>query len=162
MKKTTKILSVMALCVVMLIMSVVPAFADTVYVENHDVIDCSNRYVDNDGAYIFTIKVPKGDDLLGVSLDILYSSTGSILSKGLKLAYESNGVYRLSENVTWLYSDSTSDYYSYKYTTRLGLPTWSAAGIKLYYDKGTQHYMATDTSNGSTVEGPGYFLRRNV
>lgn len=147
MKKVLKTLSLVALCIVVIIVAVVPAFADTVYVENHDVIHCTNYYVDG-ANYRFLVKIPKGASLVNVT--IKNTNFGSLINMAE------------SENVEFQYSDSTSDYYMYTYYIYPGSPkdTWYSYGIKLYYDNGNEHYMATNASYGSTTEGPGYILIR--
>lgn len=150
MKKVSKTLSLVALCAVMIIMSVLPAFASTdyTYIEDHSVVDCVHRFKNNDGTFTFTIKLPKGRDLIYTSLGITKNPDGDLIY--------STTILGSSSAMTYLYSDDTSDYYNLvlsKYTDE-------GVGIKLYhyyYDQNT-FYMATDTSNGSHTEGRGYWL----
>ena len=155
MKKATKIFSVVALCALMVILSITPAFADTVYVENHDVIDCSNRYVDNMYYYKFLIKVPNGTSLDCVTIRDIY---GGYINLGEMNLGEAHG----SSLLEFEYSNQDGDFYMFTFYLVSGLRPyyWEQYGIKLYYDNGNQHYMATNTANGSTTEGPGYILNR--
>ena len=157
MKRLSKTLSLTALCAVMIIMSVVSAFADTVYTENHSVIDCANRYIDG-SKYCFQIKVAKGTPLSAVTLKTVYGEYEIKLSDIPTTDYLYN-----YQRLEYQYSDSTMDCYMYIYDiSRYGAskPTWYQYGIKLFYDYNGEHYMATDTANGSTTEGPGYILSR--
>ncbi|MDE7390024.1 MAG: hypothetical protein K2M82_03690 [Lachnospiraceae bacterium] len=150
MKKTTKILSAVVLCAVMLVMSVVPAFAatsDVTYVENHSVIDCTNRYKNNYGICYFTIKLPKNVPLIYCYLSFTRDYKGNDTTP--KSTVLSNYKY-----MTYLYSDETSDYYELV-SSKMGD---EGVGIKLYCEYNGGYYMATDTSNGSTTEGSGYWL----
>ena len=151
MRKMTRIISAVALCVLMVVLSVTPAFAsvnDTTYIEDHSVIDCVNRYKDNDGTFVFTIKLPKGRDIIYTSLAITRSSDGDVVYSTTILGQQ--------KNMTYLYSDDTSDYYN----LRLSKYSDAGVGIKLYHNYFDQNicYMATDTSNYSNVEGRGYWL----
>lgn len=148
MRKITKKISVLVLCMFVIISSVVPAFADTRYIEDHSVVDCVHRYKNNDGTFTFTIKLPKGRDLIYTSLGLTKNYQGDIIYSTTILSHQSN--------MTYLYSDETSDYYNLKLSKIFD----EGIGIKLYhyyYDQDT-NYMATDTANGSTTEGPGYWL----
>lgn len=152
MKKFTKIFSIVALCAVMVIMSVVPAFAETAYVENHSKVDCANYYIDGT-KYMFLIKVPIGTPLDAVSYKYVYSDDMLKLSDIKNIG---------NDSIIYQYSDSTSDCYMYSYNMGVpgaSKPTWYRYGIKLYYDYNGEHYMATNTANGSTTEGPGYILK---
>ncbi len=153
MKRVTKILSVMALCVMMVVLSVTPAFAvtndvaDVTYIENHSVIDCTNRYKNNYGSFYFTIKLPKDVPLIYCYLAYTKDYTGSdTTNKSTVLSH-----YKY---LTYLYSDDTSDYYEF-ITSKM---SDAGVGIKLYCEYDGNYYMATDTSNNSTTEGPGYWL----
>lgn len=148
MKKAVKTLSVAALCVVMIIMAVVPAFAaapDVTYTENHNVIDCSNRYKEGTSEFHFTIKVPKGISFSNVWMSITTDYNGSVL-----LTEDLN---YFSSQIRYSYSDSTYDYYEYV----TGAYSSNGIGIKLfcYYNGG--YYMATDTGIGQTTPGRGYW-----
>ncbi len=157
MKRVTKILSVMALCVMMVVLSVTPAFADTTYVENHSYVDCANYYIDG-SKYMFLIKIPIGTPLSAVTVNEVYIGTSQTLEN---IANS----FSFTEKLEYQYSDSTSDCYMYSYDmSKFGASknTWYMYGIKLYYDYNGEHYMATNTANGSTAEGDGYRLVRPV
>lgn len=150
-KRLSKSLAVLFLSMVMVFAAVIPAFAESssiTYVENHSVVDCVHRYKNNDGTFTFTIKLPKGRNLIYTSLAITKNSDGDVLYSTTILGNQTN--------MTYLYSDDTSDYYN------LVLSKYSdeGIGIKLYHSYFDQdkHYMATDTANGSTTEGRGYWL----
>lgn len=150
MKKLTKTLSLIALCAVMIIMSVVPAFAatnDVTYIENHSVIDCTNRYKNDYGMFYFTIKLPKNVPLFYCYLSFTKDCKGN--DSTAKTTISSQYKY-----LTYLYSDETSDYYEFA----TGKMSDEGVGIKLYCEYNGNYYMATDTANGSTNEGPGYWL----
>lgn len=154
MKKMSKIISVLSLCAVMLIMSVVPAFASTTYnyIEDHSVIDCTNRYKINDNKFSFTIKLPAGTDINDVRLAITRDSEGTTLFADKLFYFSVYGVF--GTTLTLKESYGGSDYYE------LITPKFVNAGIgiKLFMSYEGVSYMATDTSNGSTVEGRGYWL----
>lgn len=144
MKKLTKALSLVTLCAVMIIMSVVPAFAVTASgIENHNIIDCPNRYIDSSGKYNFYIKIPKGCSLNDVEVLVAFNRENpkwySLSTQGMGITYE--------------YSDNDSDYYE------LVLESYSdAVGIKLFCNVNGICYMATDIANGNTLPGLGYWL----
>ncbi|MDE7389920.1 MAG: hypothetical protein K2M82_03145 [Lachnospiraceae bacterium] len=162
MKKISKTLSLVALCAVMIVMSVVPAFAtentesvqlmSASYVEDHSVIDCASYWVDG-SYYRFLIKVSKGVSIGRVTVENVFTDEVKNLESGINSSYES---------VEYQYSDSTSDCYLYSVYIYPGSPKymWYEYGIKLFYDYNGSHYMATNTANGSTTEGPGYILKR--
>lgn len=158
MKKLSKQISVVALCVVMLMLSIVPTFAvEITYVENHNYVDCANYYVDG-ANYRFLIKIPIGTPLSAITVKNVYTSETQNLS-------EMNTSTELEEHftgITYMYTDSTSDCYMLSYYIYPGCPKymWYEYGIKLFYNYDGAHYMATNTSNGSTTEGPGYILKR--
>lgn len=144
-KKSIKAVSAMALCLVMLIMSVVPAFAVT-YVENHDIIDCTNRFKTNDGKFDFTIKIPKECSFSDVTIAITKNDNGD--------KYISGNMNYFSSKLTQLYTDGDSVYYQFltdKYVA-------AGVGIKLYCNKNGSYYRATDTAYYSSTEGRGYWL----
>lgn len=125
------------------------------YVEDHSTIDCTNRYTgDWPGyvyGYIFTIKIPKGqlNKVMLAETDIFGGAYTKVNLADVR-----------SNDLKYLYSDSQSDYYNYVsgYYPGSGKYKCYGVGVKLYYDKGNVHKMATDTSNGSVVEGKGYYL----
>lgn len=154
----------MALCVVMLIMSVVPAFAvnntDTavqvtsIYdpIEDHSIIDCTNRYKMEDGKYNFTIKLPEGTDIYNVGLEITRDCEGTNLFSDSLFYFSIPGVFGTSLTLKETYGGS--DYYElilHKFVD-------AGVGIKLFTSYNGINYMATDAPNGSTTEGRGYWL----
>ncbi|MDE7389742.1 MAG: hypothetical protein K2M82_02210 [Lachnospiraceae bacterium] len=154
MKKTTKILFSVLLCAVMLVMSVLPAFADTVLIEDHSVVDCTHYYKEN-GNYYFQIKCPEGQlDKVTVGLSgprggaatvsFKYTSFTGIFGK--EYAYSHDGY-----EYTWLIVKCSE--WPDAYESR-----WGGMIAKVYYFDGENSKMATNTSNGSTVAGPGYKL----
>lgn len=158
MKKFTKIFTVIALCAVMVVMSVVPAFAatnDVTYIENHSKVDCANYYLDNMYYYKFLIKVPNGTPLDCVTIRDIY---GGYKNLGDMTIGETLG----SSLLEFEYSNQDGDFYMFTLYLVPGLlhQYWEQYGIKVYYDNGNEHYMATNTANGSTTEGPGYILKR--
>ena len=157
MKRISKSISVMALCIVMLVLSVVPAFAATniVLVEDHSVVDCVHYYKSN-GNYYFQIKSPKGQ-IDKVSLSLINSSAG-YSGGSLSMKYPLSGIFESElaysdENYdyTWL-TVKCSEYPNSIYST------WGGFGIKIFYFDGENSKMATNTSNYSTVQGVGYWL----
>lgn len=151
MKKAAKTLSLVALCAVMIIMSVVPAFAATIqHVENHSVIDCVGQYKDDLGGLHYKIKVLKGTDLNCVTI----FEQSEFSEYGVVYQEICMGELKMGADVTYSYSNTNYDFYEYHYPGSDADAVW----IKLYYDYGSKHYMATGAINGSTVEGNGYWL----
>lgn len=162
MKKTTKILSAIVLCAIMIVMGTVTAFATNythchnepaVYTENHNVLDCTNRYKDNNGLFHFTLKVPKGSSLSSINIHLTLDNAG-----GSWYCYTLSD---LSSKITYLRSDDKSDYYELV-TSSYGS---DGTGVKLYcYYSGSNYsdgyYMATDNGYGQTTEGRGYWLSK--
>lgn len=153
MKKVTKTLSLVALCAVMIIMSVVPAFASQYeHIENRDVIDCANRYVDGN-CYKFLIKIPESMSLSSVTIH-LYGESGSI-NRITSLSALADSAYA---SIYLDYNHSGSNYYMLTIDTSSSeIPSSliHKMGIKLFCVGG---YMATDTADGSFTYGPGYWL----
>ena len=52
---------------------------ETEYVEDHSVIDCTNRYLDGEKVFHFTIKVPRGTNLRDVIIEITRDYSGTTL-----------------------------------------------------------------------------------
>ena len=80
-KRLSKSLAVLFLSMVMVFAAVIPAFAESssiTYVEDHSVVDCVHRYKNNDGTFTFTIKLPKGRNLIYTSLAITKNSDGDV------------------------------------------------------------------------------------
>lgn len=121
-------------------------------VENHSIIDCTNRYKMNDGNYSFTIKLPAGTDLNNVSLEITRDYNGTNLFSDKLFYFSVPGVFGTS--VTLKESYGGSDYY--EFITHKFVD--AGVGIRLYMNYNGTNYMATDNSNGSTEKGRGYWL----
>ena len=164
MKKLTKRALVMVLCIAMLMVSAIPAFAvsntdKTVQatssytpIEDHTVIDCTNRYKMNDGKYNFTIKLPAGTNIYDVTLEITRNYEGSRLFYDKLFYFSVPGVF--GTTLTLKESYGGSDYYEFithNFVTE-------GVGIKLFMTYNGVSYMATDAPNGSTTEGRGYWL----
>lgn len=149
-KKLSKSIAVLVLSMVMVFAAVVPAFAasnDIVYVENHSIIDCPNRYIMNDGNFNFTIKVPRNINLS----DVIIGFTAN--SEGVQM-YGNTLDFYYGKALTYLRSDDQSDYYEFITGKRNG----NGAGINLYCEYNGGYYMATNNGNGLTVRGRGYWL----
>lgn len=136
MKKVSKTLSLVALCAVMIVMSVVPAFAITVtnFIKNPSIISLNNYYRDNSGEVQFTIRVVKG-----LSTDNIY----------VKIANGQNGPVVIENSLskfdgaTMMYSDECYDYYN------LTITSFTGSGINIsaycyyngvWYTTGTENY----------------------
>ena len=146
MKKTTKVLSALVLCAVMLIMSVVPAFAYSheEYIEDHSVVDCTNRYRNGANEYHFTVKVPTGTSIHAVSIELTKDYNGTVdYSTSLAVF-----------NVVDRYTDGNSDYYEFTITSN----TKTGKGIRIYVSYNGVWYRASDTANGDPNLGRGYWL----
>ncbi len=144
MKKVTKILSVMALCVMMVVLSVTPAFAATreEAIEDHSVVDCVNRYREGSNEYHFTIKVPAGTSIHTVSIEYTKDYNGTIDYPTCLAAV----------NIINTYTDGNSDYYEFTTTSSRG------RGIRIYVRYNGVDYRASDTANGDPNLGRGYWL----
>ena len=158
MKKLSKSVSVVVLCLIVMALSVVPAFAaDYSTVEDHSVVDCTHYYKEN-GNYYFQIKCPKGE-LEKVSLSLTKDAYGNGGHGGISFKYTS---FKQLYGKEHAYSDDNYDYtwfivkcseYPDAYES-----SWGGMGIKIYYYEDGNSKMATNTSNGSTTPGPGYWL----
>lgn len=149
-KKLSKSIAVLFLCMVMAFAAIIPTFAasnDIVYVEDHSIIDCTNRYKMYDGNFNFTIKVPKGINLNKVIIGFTANCDGVQMYGNTMDAY-------YGKSLTYQRSDNTSDYYEF-ITGRRGV---NGTGINLYCEYNGGYYMATNNSNYSTVRGRGYWL----
>lgn len=163
MKKISKTLSLVSLCALMIIMSIVPAFAaDTrngyTYVEDQSFMNCYNRYIDNDGSFVFNIRVKSG-----YLNSVTYSVYGSLGS--LKGEYNFAQLCNSYTVTDIRYNDNGYDYFTLKKnSTYPGAPKddFYGMGVRLFYNGyyNGNHIMATNTSNGSTEIGQGYFLYR--
>lgn len=146
MKKLTKTLSLAVLCAVMIIMSVIPAFADdrSDYIEDHSVVDCVNRYREGANEYHFTVKVPAGTSIHAVSIEMTKDYNGTIDYPTCLAAL----------NVINTYTDGNSDYYEFTTNT----VSSKGRGIRIYVSYNGVVYRATDTANGDPNLGRGYWL----
>lgn len=152
MKKTTKILSTIALCMLMIVLSIVPAFAATIqHIENHSVIDCVGQYKDEYDGFTYIIKVKAGTDLNCVTVYHKLIFITDNMDPDIFVDCLGDPVIN---DVNFIKSNGGYDYYEYY----CGSSNADSMGIKLYYDYGSKHYMATGAINGSTVEGNGYWL----
>lgn len=157
MRNTVRRLSIAILCVIICMISVVPAFAaDTrsnyTPMENHDKIDCANRYVDGSN-YKFLIKTVDDEPISDVYVEI-YGENG--LVNYLNLQTVANLPYC---TLYFEYNHSNCNYYTLTVDTSNSAIPESLVhkiGICLYYD----YYMATNTANGSFSRGTGYWLSR--
>lgn len=153
MKNVTKKISVAALCIVMLMLSIMPAFASTV-VEDHSVIHCTHYYKDN-GNYYYQIKCPKGQiDNVTVNLSGSRGGAATVSFKYTSFTALFDRQYAYSDDnydYTWLIVKCSEYPNAYE-------SNWGGMIAKLYYSDDENPKMATNTSNGSTVIGPGYRL----
>ena len=125
---------------------------ETEYVEDHSVIDCTNRYLDGEKVFHFTIKVPRGTNLRDVIIEITRDYSGTTLFyTNLKYLGESEPQ---QTSVVLERTDSMSDYYECITKTF----DEAVTGIRLYLTTEHGNYMATDISNRSTAKGNGYWL----
>lgn len=154
MKKTTKILSAITLCMLIIVMSMVPAFASSYgYIENHDKVDCANRYVDG-SCYKFLIKFSNEYELRHIWVNLLsedgyegYVTLNKVSEKpycSLNFEYEHGGCS---------YYMLTID------TSNPSIPSSliHKMGITVYC---SYNYKATNNANGELSEGSGYWLSR--
>lgn len=157
------------MCIAMIILSSLSVFAvekvnetsqevnvsGVTYIEDHSKIQCANYYLSgyNNYYYNFLIKIPNGASLNSVTLYDIYGdeyiNLGEMINTGTKW-------------IDFEYSSNDGDFYMFRAYVKSGVPgyVWEHFGIKLYYDNGNEHYMSTNTSIGSTTEGPGYILQR--
>ncbi len=132
------------------------------YVEDHSVVDCTHYYKEN-GNYYFQIKCPKGQ-LDNVSVQITKKADGTMAPDYLQFRYSS---FTTLYGKEYAYSDDNYDYvwFSVKYGDypNFNYPYESeGVGIQIFYHETNDDtvYMATNTSNYSTVRGRGYFLSK--
>ncbi len=157
-RKLTKTISIIALCVVMLATTILPTFASSiVLVEDHSVVDCTHYYKEN-GNYYFQIKYPKGD-LTKVDLALLNNSNG-YAGGSVSFKHGVSGIFELRD----AYSDDTYDYKWFvvkcsEYPNSM-YSSWNGFGIKIFYFNGENSKMATNTANGSSTQGNGYWLSK--
>ena len=154
MKKVTKTLSLVALCAVMIIMSVVPAFASQYgYIEDHNRVDCANRYVDG-SCYKYLIKISDEYELRHIWVELL---SGNKFVDRIELDKVVEKPYC---SLNFEYSHGGCSYYMLTIdTSNPSIPADLIHNIclKVYC---SYNYKATNTSNGTIDEGPGYCLSR--
>ncbi|MER2081540.1 MAG: hypothetical protein ABS876_08475 [Ruminococcus sp.] len=123
------------------------------YVEDHSVIDCTNRYRMRDGRYNFTVKIPEDVSPKDVIIEITgdYSSTRRLCTNLFYLTDGADAAFSLRPD----YANEGSHFYELT-TGQFGD---TGMGVRLYLTnyKG-KNYMATDTANRSTQKGSGYWL----
>lgn len=154
MKKTTKVLSVITLCMLMIVMSIVPAFASPYgYIEDHNRVDCANRYVDG-SCYKFLIKFSNEYELRHIWVN-LYDDNGYVDQVELSRVYEKPYC-----SLNFEYSHDGCSYYTLTIdTSNSSIPDSLVhkIGVKVYC---SYNYKASNTENGTIFEGPGYWLSR--
>lgn len=152
MKKTIKSTLVISLSIIMLLLSTIPAFSATIsHIENHSYIDCIGQYKDEYNGLNYIIKIPEGTDLNCITVfhELVFITDNM-----------DNDIYAeclgdpVMNDVNFMKTYDGYDYYHYY----CGASNADSMGIKLYYDYGRKHYMATGAVNGSTTEGSGYWL----
>ena len=123
------------------------------YVEDHSVIDCTNRYRMRDGRYNFTVKIPEDVSPKDVIIEITgdYSGTRRLCTNLFYLTDGADAAFSLRPD----YANAGSHFYELT-TGQFGD---TGMGVRLYLTnyKG-KNYMATDTANRSTQKGSGYWL----
>lgn len=162
MKKSMKKILIFVLAVVMVIVFSVPTFAatkDTNYIEDHSVVDCP-QYYNNNGNYYFLIKYPK-NRIEDVTVILTRDSNGTSSPCLVSFKYTSFTALYAKE---YAYSDDKYDYtwltikcseYPDSYASSFG-----GMGIRIFYYGDEDIKMATNTANGSTVQGRGYWLNK--
>ena len=125
---------------------------DAEYVENHSVIDCTNRYRMDDGRYNFTIKLPEDVSLRDVIIEITsdYSGTRQSCTNLFYLTDGENAEFQIR------LENAYGGFNYYELTTDRFADT--GMGVRLYLTYKDKNYMATDISNHSLVKGSGYWL----
>ena len=126
--------------------------ADAPYVENHAVIDCTNRYRMDDGRYNFTLKLPDDVSLRDVIIEITgdYSGTRLMCSNLFYLTDSENAEFAIR------LENAYGGFNYYELTTDRFADT--GMGVRMYLCYKDKYFMATDISNHSTVKGTGYWL----
>ena len=154
-KRLSKSLAVLLMSVVMVFAAVVPAFASQYdYIENHDVIDCANRYVDG-SCYKFLIKIP--DTMSTDSVTVNVYNKNHTIQLITSLTILANKEY---SSMYLDYSHSGHNYYLLTLDSSVSsFPESMRNGIGIILR--CPGYMATNNSNGSFTFGEGYYLYRN-
>lgn len=125
---------------------------DTPYVEEHNVIDCTNRYRMRDGRYNFTVKLPDDVSLRDVIIEITgdYRGTRRLCTNLFYLTDGTQASFAIRQENAYdgfCYYELTTDQYAD-----------SGMGVRLYLSYRGRYYMATDTANRSQSKGNGYWL----
>ena len=122
------------------------------YVEDHSVIDCTNRYRMRDGRYNFTVKIPEDVSPKDVIIEITgdYSGTRVMCTN---LFYLTDG----AQAEFALRLENAYDGFNY-YELTTGRFSDTGMGVRLYLSFKGKKYMATDTANRSAEKGNGYWL----
>ena len=125
---------------------------DAPYLEDHSVIDCTNRYRMRDGRFNFTVKLPEDVAFRDVIIEI----TGDY-----------RGTRRLCTNLFYLTDGDDAEFairmenaydgFCYYELTTANYAD-SGMGVRLYLTYRGKRYMATDTANRSAEKGNGYWL----
>lgn len=167
MKKFSKQALAVIMCILMIALSSVPVFAaekttetapvvnSYTPIEDHSIIDCTNRYRMDDGKFNFTIKLPEGTDIYAVGLEFTRDCDGTNLFSDSLFYFSVPGVFGTSLTLKETYGGS--DYYELILRKFVD----AGVGIKLFTSYNGINYMATDAPNGSTTEGRGYWLSAN-
>ena len=129
------------------------------YTEDHSVIDCTNRYISDDGKYIFSIKVPEGTNLIDVMAEITSDCEGTT-ELCTNLSYlDSSGEWDAHIIPDNDYNGGSNSYNgSEHYLLISSRLCENGMGIRLYLEHNDRSCMATDTAPKSTVKGRGYWL----
>lgn len=125
---------------------------DVPYVEDHSVIDCTNRYRMRDSRYNFTVKLPEDVALKDVIIEITGDYSGT-RRKCTNLFYLTDGA---NADFSIRMENAYDGFRYYELTTAQYAD--SGMGVRLYLTYKDKYYMATDTANRSAEKGNGYWL----
>lgn len=125
---------------------------DAAYIEDHSVIDCTNRYRMKDGRYNFTVKLPDDVSLREVIIEITGDYSGSRFMCG-NLFYLTDG----DDADFAVRLENSYDGFNYYELTTAGFSD-TGMGVRLYLNYKGKNFMATDTANRSAEKGNGYWL----
>ena len=132
---------------------------DIPYVENHAVIDCTNRYRMDDGRYNFTVKIPAGTKLKDVLIEVTRDYQGTPLFCTNLSYLDASEEYQATVRPDYQYNGGSYSYNGSDYYELISeKPSENGMGIRLYLTVDEKHYMATDTALKSTVKGCGHWL----
>lgn len=125
-----------------------------VYFEAHNVIQCVNRYKDNNGDYKFRIKYIAGEER-NVRISLTDSWDGNV--KYEKMSFKEMA---FSTDISTSNYEKGSDGFAYlDITISKNMEGFeSGVGMKLYFLNGICSYMATDQALNNTTDGNGYWL----